>query len=119
MKKITTRRKISAWILLGVFVPMLLLSAIHVHHHDTHHHEDECVECVKHIPHAGHISSAQGFTHTCLLCQLFSLPYLTGTAVVLFINLNLILAFKTDAAPFVCVRAKGIVNPRAPPVCLI
>ncbi len=117
MIKITTRRKISAWILLGVFVPMLLLSAIHVHHHETHD-EDECVECVKHIPHAGHISSAQGFTHTCLLCQLFSLPYLSATAVVLFINLNLILAFKAEAAPFVRLRAKGIVNPRAPPVCL-
>ena len=71
---IRLRRKISAWVLLSVFVPMIFMAA--VHRHDLGgDHANACYSCLHHIPHPGHLSGADASCHQCVLCQFNSLPY--------------------------------------------
>lgn len=67
------QRKLCAWTLLAVFVPMLLLTSVHRHEVSV---SQMCTECVQHIPHAGHWSQAVSGVDNCLLCQLHALSYL-------------------------------------------
>ncbi|MBR6375537.1 MAG: hypothetical protein IKR91_04810 [Alloprevotella sp.] len=67
------RRHISAWVLLAVFLPTLVLTSLH------HHQEPDgysCAECVRHMPHSGHIAQHTFAFDNCLLCQFSSLPCL-------------------------------------------
>ncbi len=65
------KRHIASWMLLAVFVPMLLLSSLHVH--DAASADDDCTECVLHRCH-GHILQSSTAMHDCVLCQLLTLP---------------------------------------------
>lgn len=70
-------RSLKAWLLLLVFVPMLVLSAIHVHEsQDT----PVCDECAHHVSHASHITVAGCQSFSCVLCQFISLTYFTAMA---------------------------------------
>ncbi|MDO4162851.1 MAG: hypothetical protein Q4D56_00485 [Bacteroides sp.] len=69
------RTKLYAWVLLSVFVPMLLVVSLH-HHEDHHAQEVTCLDCVHHVPHAGHLTNAQDAFHDCVLCQWYGQPYL-------------------------------------------
>lgn len=69
------RAKLSARMLLAVFLPMLVLSSFHVHVYAESATAD-CYECSHHLRHAGHIAPATAFMHDCVLCQLFQLSYL-------------------------------------------
>jgi len=69
-----------------MFVPMVLLSSLHVHTTaDTG--AAECVECVHHLCH-GHLVQLDTAMHACVLCQFVTLSYVAAavTAVVLLIN---------------------------------
>ncbi|MBR1667415.1 MAG: hypothetical protein IJ693_03935 [Bacteroidaceae bacterium] len=79
--KETTKRHISSWVLLAVFLPMLVLSSIHVHPAD-HSVAHSCKECVHHLPHSGHISSQTTCLFDCVLCQFISLPFLVASAII-------------------------------------
>ncbi|MBR1711848.1 MAG: hypothetical protein IJ722_00360 [Alloprevotella sp.] len=70
---IELRRRLSAWMLLAAFVPMLLLSSLHRH---ADWGGSVCAECVQHQPHTGHLTQALGGVDDCLLCHFFSLSYL-------------------------------------------
>ena len=85
MVKIRLKRKISAWILLSVFVPMLVISSFHVHGSEASLN-DSCHECINHIPHAGHLIAEHMGLHACILCQFLSSAYLAAStmAVTLF-----------------------------------
>ena len=74
-----TRRRISAWLLLSVFLPMLLLSSLHVHEEAPI--GSGCSECVNHIPHHGHLSLNTIHLNDCVLCQFATLPFLMSVMV--------------------------------------
>jgi hypothetical protein len=69
------RRQIAAWVLLAVFLPMLILSSVHVHESDGLH-ADECHECVHHHCH-GHLGELTTTMHACVLCQFLTLSFIT------------------------------------------
>lgn len=102
--------------LLAVFLPMFVVSSLHVHP-VAHSATDECEECVHHLPHAGHIGSvAIGCFSDCVLCQFLSLPFLTASAVVLSVVLPTYLFPFHFGDQHVLCGVKGIVSLRAPPV---
>ena len=73
-------RRLSAWLLLSVFLPMLLLSSLHVH--ESVPVSSGCSECVNHIPHQGHLSIDTIHANDCVLCQFATLPFLMASIVV-------------------------------------
>ena len=80
--KETTKRRISAWVLLAVFVPMVLLSSLHLHESGLTA-DDGCTECVHHQC-GGHLGEQTASFHACVLCQFLTLTMLTiAVAVVL------------------------------------
>ena len=70
----------AAWVLLWVFVPMMVLTAVHIHH-EAVALSDSCHECVNHVPHGGHLSASGFSVDDCLICQTAALPYLMATTV--------------------------------------
>lgn len=112
---IRQRRTVSAWALLLVFLPMLLLSSLHVHE-GADAGETTCTECVNHIPHAGHVSLQTIHTDNCVLCQFASLPFLTTEALV-FTLLAVSTSVCLVGRPVFCLAGVGrVLLPRAPPV---
>ena len=73
------RRKVSAWLLLSVFVPMTMLTALHRHQMVTGA-AVACVDCAHHVHHGGHLSAGGTSIDDCLLCQLSTTPYTEGVA---------------------------------------
>lgn len=76
--KIERKRQLYAWLLLSVFVPMMAVAALHVHDYGNTP-DTECSACVHHQAHAGHLISAPGHIHDCVLCQLMSTAFLVAT----------------------------------------
>jgi len=67
------KERISAWILLSVFIPMVLLSSLHVHP-ELALDGDCCHECISHVVHNGHITAPK-HTVDCPLCAFQSNLY--------------------------------------------
>jgi hypothetical protein len=63
----------SAWILLLVFVPMVILSSVHVHP-EWNENSDICHECIEHAVHNGHFTSLKAHVD-CPLCAFQSNIY--------------------------------------------
>ncbi len=70
------KEQISAWILLSVFVPMLLLSCLHVH--TLTPNSIDCEQCVEHVHHAGHIKQYTAQVDDCVLCRFMGQRYVTA-----------------------------------------
>lgn len=62
-------RHIVSIVLLAIYLPMTVLSSLHVHH-DTIDAQDDCRQCV------GHVEEAHHHDHGCLYCTFLSLNYL-------------------------------------------
>lgn len=110
------RRYISAWILLAVFLPMLLLSSLHIHQ-ESETPQDTCAECVHHHCH-GHLSQLADAMHHCVLCQFLTLSFVAGTAGT---YLFLYPSCRTHYARPVsanCTESRGIIVTRGPPAIL-
>ena len=112
------KRQISSWLLLAVFVPMLLLSSLHIHGY-VQTADDECAECVHHHC-GGHIGQQTLSLDDCLLCQFLTLPMAVATcivAVTLLINAyRLTFGQRHDC---ICTHVLGVVVTRGPPVLVI
>ena len=78
------KRHIASWMLLAVFVPMLILSSVHIHPTATLI-DDDCSECTHHQCH-GHLGVLTTTMHDCVLCQFLTLTFVAAAvfAVVLF-----------------------------------
>ena len=71
-----TKRHIASWVLLAVYLPMLIISSLHIH--DTSMEgATECTECVKHQCH-GHLIQLMDGMHQCVLCQILTLTYVAS-----------------------------------------
>lgn len=77
----TVRRRLASWILLAVYLPVLVLSSVHVHKAEWAG-ETECAECVHHQCH-GHLTQYAGELHQCVLCQFLTLSYPLATTLLL------------------------------------
>ena len=114
MRRIDHQRRITARLLLLVFVPMLLLASLH-HHGVQTDVENTCVQCEHHQPHDGHMSSQSASLHDCVLCQFTTIPFVAADVftVVIFnkVNTNHIAQRQSVVLLDVC----GIPTLRAPP----
>lgn len=112
----TWRNRI-AWLLLLAYLPMLLASALHVHHQPAVE-EFACFDCAHHIAHPAHFGEYRGGEQSCLYCHILSLPNLAAWAMALA---TVVLAATRIGMPTVAVaacRPCGQVRLRAPPVLL-
>ena len=75
----SVKRNLSAWLLLSVFVPMTMLTALH-RHQVVADAAVACVDCVHHVHHSGHLSAGGTSIDDCLLCQLSTTPYTESVA---------------------------------------
>ena len=109
-----TKRRIASWVLLAVFLPMLLLSSLHIHDFPTAV-QDSCEACVDHHC-GGHFGQQTLSMHQCLLCEFLSMPILLVAAMALvacFRGVDLRYSPQTSCRAY---RVCGILVPRAPPV---
>ena len=108
------KRHIASWVLLAVFVPMLLLSSLHIHRH-TLNIGIECVDCATHTPHAGHITDGAWHMDTCVLCQFLAIAFL-AVAVFTVLPLQRLITY-LSLASVQCVSSDvcGYKSVRAPP----
>ena len=114
---VKTKRHIASWALLAVFVPMLLLSSLHVHH-QAEASEQACAECVHHQC-SGHLTQLVTTIHQCVLCQFITLPFIALTAATLIIY-NKVYSVRIDARRHhVLMVHPGIVGLRAPPAFFV
>ncbi len=67
--KYRTLRHIASVVLLAAYLPMVLLSSLHIHH-ETVDISDDCTQC------AGHIESHHQHNSDCQYCHFLSLDYL-------------------------------------------
>jgi len=74
------KRQAYSIFLLGIILPVLLLSSFH-HHPSPYSEDTKCVQCTDHVPH-GHLSTDQHLSD-CLICHFLGLPYLLGSAQIL------------------------------------
>lgn len=108
------KRHIASWVLLAVFVPMLVMSSLHVHVADGPVHS-YCNECVQHHC-QGHVAAQGVAMHACVLCQFLTFSFLPATvfAVMVFSRASRV----APVWPWQAVRpcACGMPLTRAPPV---
>ena len=112
--KLDNCRHIASWLLLAVFVPMLVLSSLHVHEDGAASAVTECADCLHHSCH-GHLTQMATWAHDCVLCQFLTLSFVATAAVTLLV-IHRVTSSRTDARRRnVCVAHSGIVGLRAPP----
>ena len=111
------KRQIAAFVMLAVFLPILLLSSIHVHE-SAESAEVTCVDCL-HNHCGGHLTQTTVHMDDCVLCQFLTLTFV-ATAAVSLIYINKVVSSRIDVQRRnVCVAYSGIVGLRAPPAVSI
>lgn len=105
-------RHIAPIVLLATYLPMAVLSSLHVHH-DTIDAHDDCLQCV------GHIEEAHHHDHDCLFCTFLGQSYLVQnegqTAVIFPAAERISLPTQAMAKQF----HHGVTQLRAPPISVI
>ena len=110
---VNRKRHIASWLLLAVFVPMLILSSLHVHEQVQKNIVD-CKECVDHHCH-GHLTQLSMSMDDCVLCQVLMLTVVAGAALaVVFYRKSFVFHFAQPQCD-VRLEALGIPTLRAPP----
>ena len=109
----TTKRHIAAWVLLAVYLPMLLISSLHVHE-TAEYGETTCAECVHHQCH-GHLSQLSDGMHQCVLCQILTLSYLSAGIGAWLCYRSARKAVYILPCRELCQRDTGFISLRAPP----
>ena len=116
--KANRKRNIASWMLLAVFVPMLILSSLHIHGYEQAG-DEQCTECVHHQC-GGHLGQQTLSLHDCLMCQFLTLSITLATcisAVTLFIHIYK-LTF-AQSYGHLCSQALGATVTRGPPAYLL
>ena len=110
------KRRLSARLLLAVFVPMLLLASLHRHESPVTVQDTSCYDCVHHVHHNGHLSANPQHAYSCVLCSFLTLPYLTPPAVAVLSPCSAHYAFVPRYSSRIAVRPQLHKPGRAPPV---
>ncbi len=109
------RRYISTGLLLATFLPMLILSSVHVHQYGREA-EDDCQMCMHHKVHNGHLSKAELTMHDCVLCQIFHLTFLNPSPTPTVAPSAGICLLPCEQNQTVVSRTAATTSPRAPPL---
>lgn len=106
---------ISSWLLLWVFVPMVLLSSLHVHEAGMVVDQD-CAECVSHTQHTGHLTIYKASVDDCVLCRFLGQEFVTVVkSLMLYVSCYVALVVvAVAAAPSRFIESA--INRRGPPV---
>ena len=112
--KLDTKRHIASWMLLAVFVPMLVLSSLHVHKASSSVAETECSDCVHHNCH-GHLSQTGATIHDCVLCQFLTLKMLTAAIVAVTLYVHVCRIYHVQPLCGYYAACCGIIDTRGPP----
>lgn len=118
MRHLDDNRRKAARILLWVFLPMLLLSSVHVHQPAPTFDED-CYACAHHVRHDGHLTSVDSQWSSCVLCHFVSLPYVGGRPVAVVQVHSHVHRVPVLAQPVPSAVYDGIIPARAPPSLLL
>ena len=112
--KQSSKRHIVSWLLLSVFVPMLLLSSVHIH---SGWAEDaaQCDECVRHQCH-GHIAIEKIAADDCVLCQFLMLCFTAAATLVVVLGNTKASKRIVENNSSVFLSVRGLMMLRAPPV---
>jgi len=109
-----TRRKLTAFVLLAVYVSMLFIASLHVHS-SAFNERTVCEQCAHHQVHNGHLTASDGGQHVCLLCQFLTLSY-TALAIATVVYFTKVSKIRYIAPEFQIDRiSRGVVGLRAPP----
>ena len=111
---IDRKRHITSWLMLAVFVPMLVLSSLHVHR-EVADFSVECVDCASHTHHAGHLTGGTLHVDTCVLCQFLTLSYLTLSVVAVLACQHLVTLIRVSSVRLLSYEGSGYKSTRAPP----
>lgn len=108
------KRHLASWVLLAIFVPMLIMSSLHIHKESIAQTETECTDCVHHSCH-GHLIQTTTWAHECVLCQFLTLTMLTATVMAVMVYIHV--CKKYHAQPLCGYHAVscGIIVTRGPP----
>lgn len=109
------KRRISAWLLLLVYVPIMVAISLHVHTDNGSSAETECVQCANHIHHDGHLDAYSDNVHDCVLCQLASLPYIAPTVVAIAVAVCALHVVYTEKSDCLRLGVCDVKSTRAPP----
>lgn len=109
------KRTWAARLLLSVFLPILVLSSLHVHEYAAGGVGD-CYECTNHLPHSGHISLQTASFHDCVLCQFTTLPFVMAGAVILVMTVSAQSVILINSSAQCLSTAHNVKSLRAPPV---
>ena len=110
---VNRKRHIASWLLLAVFVPMLILSSLHVHEQVQKNIVD-CKECVD-LGGRRIIKKLSMSMDDCVLCQFLMLTFVAGAALaVVFYRKSFVFHFAQPQCD-VRLEALGIPTLRAPP----
>ena len=107
------KRQIAAFVMLAVFLPILLLSSIHVHE-SAESAEVTCVDCL-HNHCGGHLTQSTVHMDDCVLCQFLTLTMLTAAVVAVTVYIHV--CKKHHAQPLCGYYAAccGVIVTRGPP----
>ena len=115
--RMARKRQVAARILLLVFVIMMLMTSTHVHH-AVDADDGVCSLCINHIHHSGHLSAQGTIVHDCLICQLYSLPYVLPVVAAFIAFVLLTQRIRRQMLCSVSARCIYEKSPRAPPVIM-
>ncbi len=101
-------------LLLAVFVPAVLASSLHRHHHDAEEEPFECVDCHHH---SGHLTSGAHSIDDCVLCHFLALPYIAAISFSVLPLVRRLTALYGRPQQSVCTGRLRHQRSRAPPVC--
>lgn len=104
---------LSAWILLSVFVPMVLLSAMHIHP-QVAGSDVPCHECMEHTVHNGHITTLKVHID-CFLCAFHNNVFQPQEQAAPQFRASLLLISIDNAMPALPLGHNLIKSTRAPP----
>ncbi|MBR1803403.1 MAG: hypothetical protein IJ775_00660 [Muribaculaceae bacterium] len=111
------REQISAWVLLSVFVPMLLLSYFHIHVIPAG--SIDCDQCVENVHHAGHITQHTAHVDDCVLCRFMGQRFITAEDVQEpTVNVALVAIVDLQVSSTILDMQCGVPSLRAPPAIL-
>ena len=116
MNKLLRKRRVAAWVLLAVFLPMLLLASAHRHEPQASH-DVTCYACLHHLPHSGHLSANSATGLSCVLCHFLSLSYVAAIVLAAIVFLGTSLPLAVRQAPAGTSASHASITLRGPP-CL-
>ena len=114
--KMNRRTRISAWILLAAFLPLLVVSSFHTHRLPSAE-ADVCHQCVAHEAHPAHLGVPVVTVHDCVFCHLMSFQYLGSAALLAAVLLPVSVAVSMGVPSAVVAGRVCRPSLRAPPCC--